>query len=160
VLYAGRGPLDRFVATAARNIVLTMLRSKMREDSDDWESLASRLSSPAHSSHIVAATYGTAIRDALLNALTRLDRRQRTIVRLHLLQGLTHTQIARMLRVHQSTVSRGFDAAVRVLNSEIRRQLRDLYGMREPEMQSIIGDVRSHLDLSLSRVLKDTGVEG
>ncbi len=159
--YTGRGSLERFVATAARNIALSMLRKKAKEDSGDWDALASRLSTPPHGDSTVArAAYGGAIHDALLNALGRLDRRQRTIVRLHLLKAVPLTQVGRMLRVHQSTVSRDFAAAMRVLYAEIRRQFRDLHGVRETEMKSIIRDVRSQLDLSLSQVLRDTTGEG
>jgi RNA polymerase sigma-70 factor (ECF subfamily) len=159
--YTGRGPLDRFVGAAARNIAFSMLRKKTKEDSGDWDALASRLSAPPHGESTVArASYGDAIREALLNALGRLDRRQRTIVRLHLLKGVPLTQVGRMLRVHQSTVSRDFAAAMRVLYAEIRRQFRDLHGVRETEMKSIIRDVRSQLDLSLARVLRDTTGEG
>jgi hypothetical protein len=63
------------------------------------------------------------------------------------------TQIARILGVHQSTVSRDLDAALHLLQRSVRSRLRDDYGLDENEVKSIMRDVRSKLDLSLSRLL-------
>jgi RNA polymerase sigma-70 factor, ECF subfamily len=155
--YNGRAPLERFVAVAARNAAVSMLRAQQRGFGEDFNALASQLASPPEGSEsLVAARYEGVIREALRVALVSLDRRQRTIVRLHLAQGVTLTQIARMLKVHQSTVSRSLDAAIQVIYVEIRRQLQGLEGMNSSEMRSIVRDVRNRIDLSLSRVLRDT----
>jgi RNA polymerase sigma-70 factor (ECF subfamily) len=154
--YTGRGPLERFVATAARNTLLTLLRAQRHGVADDVDALASQLAAPLEGPEgIVAARYEEVVREALRVALVALGRRQRIILRLHLVQGVTFTRIARMLRVHQSTVSRSFDAAIRALHGEIR-QLRESLGMSESEMQSIARDLRHRIDLSLSRTLRDT----
>jgi len=155
--YQGRAPLRNFVARAARNAALTMLRSERRHVANDFDTLASQLAAPpAGSASIVAARYEDAVRDAVRNALVALGLRQRTIVRLHLLRGIPQTQIARMLKVHQTTVSRTFEAALHVIYDEIRRQLRELYGMTDSEMQSIIHDVRGRIELTWSRILSGT----
>jgi RNA polymerase sigma-70 factor, ECF subfamily len=159
--YSGRGPLENFVATAARNAALTLLRAQKHGASDEFNALASQLVSPPEGSEsFVAARYEAVVRDALRDALVRLDRRQRTIVRLHLVQGVSQTQIARMLKVNQSTVSRSLDQAVQEIYRQIRSRLRELEGMNESEMQSIIRDVRSRIDLSLSRILRSTNHGG
>ena len=151
--YRGNGPLRNFVATAARNLAISMLRSRERHMVSDFDNLAAQLGSASEGTDSMATARDEGVvRDALRSALLGLDRRQRTIVRLHLVRGVTFTKIARMLKVNQSTVSRTFDAALHTLYRAIRRELRELHGMSESEMQSIIHDVRGRLELTWSRI--------
>jgi RNA polymerase sigma-70 factor (ECF subfamily) len=159
--YAGRGTLEAFVARAARNLALTMLRPRARDHVVPLEESESRGDLPrATPPALTSARHDEALRGAVRVALAALDRRQRTIVRLHLVEGVTLTQIARMLRVHQSTVSRAFDAALHALYANIRNDLELRFRLNESEMQSIVRDARSRIDLSLSRLLRDTAVGG
>ncbi len=157
--YTGRGPLSRFVATAARNAALTLLRRRAQEPMLDVDAVASQLVFPPDSTRrLVDSRLDSALRAAVSASLSSLDRRQRTIVRLHLSESVPLTQIARMLKVHQSTVSRALDAAIAHLYAGIRRELREVHGLDDAEMESIVRDVRSQVELSLSRILRDTGV--
>jgi RNA polymerase sigma-70 factor len=154
--YRGNGPLRNFVATAARNLAISMLRSRERHMVSDFDNLATQLGSSEGTDGIATARDEGVVRDAVRSALLGLDRRQRTIVRLHLVRGVTFTKIACMLKVNQSTVSRTFDAALHTLYRAIRRELRELRGMSESEMQSIIHDVRGRLELTWSRISCET----
>ncbi|MDP9034901.1 MAG: sigma-70 family RNA polymerase sigma factor [Myxococcota bacterium] len=156
--YEGRGPLRRFVATAARNAAISLLRRRSRDPDVDVDAIQSQLTPCAESVRRGASPQDAAVRDAVRASLSALDRRQRMIVRLHLSRGVALTQIAKMLGVHQSTVSRTFDAALQRLHRDIRRHLREDHGFKEKEMESAIREVRSQLDLSLSRALRDTGI--
>jgi RNA polymerase sigma-70 factor (ECF subfamily) len=154
--YAGRGPLDGFVAAAARNLARTFLRRTTRERTRELQSVDQPAVSDESAKRLIASRYEAVITEAVRAGLSSLDRRSRTIVRLHLSEGVRLTQIARMLNVHQSTVSRGLDAAVRHLHSEIRKRLREGHGLNDAEMESIIRDLRSQVSLSLSAALRDT----
>jgi RNA polymerase sigma-70 factor len=155
--YRGRGPLEHFVAAAARNVARTLLRRDGRISMRYADDPDAEAAPPGRGSKdFVASRYKAVIRDAVRIALRSLDRRQRMIVRLHLSRGVTLTHIARMLQVHQSTVSRALEGALEHLHSEIRRQLREVHGLSDTEMKSIVRDVRSMVDLSLSRILQDT----
>ncbi len=149
--YSGRGPLDRFVATAARNTMRSLLRRKGHDTAaDDVAEVASKVGESHPSSRkLVVTRYEGIIRDAVRASLPSLDRRQRTILRLHMSQGVPLTHIARMLRVHQSTVSRTLEAAIDQLYTAIRKYLREVYGFNDPEMDSIIRDVRSRIESQL-----------
>jgi len=160
--YSGRGPLERFVRTAARHAALTLLRRlRPAASAEDFDALASQLAAPPDGSEsFVAARYEAVVREALRVALLTLDRRQRIIVRLHLVQNVTLTQIGKMLKVNQSTVSRALAGAVDTIQKEIRRQLRESEGMNESEMQSVVRDVRNRIDLNMSRMLRSTNTGG
>ncbi len=156
-MYEGRGPLESFVARTACRIALSLLRRMRAEPSSDIDSLATPPSAPPEATRsLVRARYEVLIRDAVRASVAALDRRQRTILRLHLSKGVSFTQIARMLNVHQTTVSRRFETTLRQLHGDVRRRLRGK-GLGDAEMDSIIRDVRSQIDLSLSRDFRDTG---
>lgn len=157
--YDGRGPLDGFVAAVTRNVARTFLRRTTRERTRELQSGDQPAVSGESAKRLVASRYEAAIGEAVRAGLSSLDRRSRNIVRLHLSEGVTLTQIARMLSVHQSTVSRGLDAAVRHLYSEIRKRLREAHGLSDAEMESIVRDLRSQVSFSLSVVLRDTSTD-
>jgi RNA polymerase sigma-70 factor (ECF subfamily) len=158
--YTGRGALERFVATAARNTARSLLRARGHEDAGAWEGAASRLTSPPYSTrNVFASRYGTAIAEALLGALATLDARQRTVLRLHLVQSMTLTRIAQTLCVHQSTISRRFHGAIRAVHAHVRRRLRDEHGVSDADLGSIIDELSEQLDLSLAQALRDEGVD-
>jgi RNA polymerase sigma-70 factor (ECF subfamily) len=154
--YTGRGPLVAFVASAARRVALTLVRRRRVAVPRQLESVTSQLRVESATKPVVASRYEGAIRDAIRDSLSVLDPRGRTIVRLHLYEGISLTQIARMLRVHQSTISRSLDAALKRLYCEVRRRLREAHGLNEAEIRSIVSDLQSHVDLSLSRILQST----
>jgi RNA polymerase sigma-70 factor (ECF subfamily) len=155
--YAGRGALGGFVRTAARNAAITLTRRAAPEREIEIEEIASVICSPPESTkRVVTSRYNAVIQEAVRAALWTLGRRQRTVVRLHLTQGVSLTQIGKMFSVNQSTVSRWLQAAIEHLYAEIRRAIREAHGVTGSELDSIVRDVRSQIDLSLSRVLRDT----
>lgn len=93
------------------------------------------------------------VRSAFDAALASLSPRERTILRQHHVDGLTIDQLARLHGVHRATCARWIEAARAGLLRRIRRRLRDAVGLDERELDSVIGLVRSQLDLSLSRLL-------
>lgn len=156
--YEGRGPLHAFVRRAARFSAATFRRQAADRREVAWvEEFASVLcSSVEGSKRVVISRYAEAIRRAVLAALRTLERRQRTVVRLHLAEGVPLTKIAKMFGVNQSTASRWLQAAIEHLYAEIRRTIREVHGVTDSELKSIWRDVRSEVDLSLSRALVDT----
>jgi RNA polymerase sigma-70 factor, ECF subfamily len=156
--YEGRGPLGAFVKRAAQYAAATLRRRAAAQREVEWiDELASVICSPPESTkRVVVSRYSAVIQEAVLAALWTLDRRQRMVVRLHLTEGVALTRIAKMFNVNQSTVSRWLQAAIDHLYAEIRRAVRDAHGVDGSELESIVRDVRSQVDLSLSRILRDT----
>jgi RNA polymerase sigma-70 factor, ECF subfamily len=153
--YAGRGPLSRYVRTAAVNVARDMLRRRSFDVAADGDALAESAlaSSEDAATQLVQARYEPAIREAVQAALLALDRRQRLIVRLHLSKGTSFSAIARMLHVNQSTITRAFATTLRQLHADVSRRLRTTYGFDGSDVESIVRDLRGHIDLSLSRLL-------
>jgi RNA polymerase sigma-70 factor, ECF subfamily len=154
--YGGRGPLERFVAIAARNSALTLRRQQAR-----WGAKVTTLKSAVaveldRAPNLAPHRFEAELHGALREAIAGLDLRQRTIIRMHFIHGLSFTHIARMLRVHQSTVSRTFATTVRELQAAIERKMRAAFHLDDREVLSVMRELRGRMDISLSRVLRET----
>ena len=91
---------------------------------------------------------------ALEAALRELPARERNFLRLFFLEGLTVEQIARMDGTHKSTVSRRMASAREQVLGAMRRQLQERLALSGSELDSLVGQLRSQLDVSLARALE------
>jgi RNA polymerase sigma-70 factor (ECF subfamily) len=93
------------------------------------------------------------------DALAALPDRDRLLLRLTTVSGLSHEQIANIYKVNQSTVSRWIARArSEVLETTERSVCRKL-GVARDEFLSLAGLLVSRIDLSISRVLETTPAE-
>lgn len=101
----------------------------------------------------VRSLYRERVRDALEQSLSTLDARQKTLLRLSLVDDLNIDAIGAMYHVHRATVARWFVAIrVRILMS-VRSGL-DLPIQPTPsELRSLIGVLRDDIHLSARRIL-------
>jgi RNA polymerase sigma-70 factor (ECF subfamily) len=146
--YSGRGPLDAWVAIVAQRTMLAMLRS--RGAHIDSTSELCDLWSAAYEVEGDAHRYLNVIKETLREVLQSLPLRQRSILRLSIVEDVSLTQIARMLHVNQSTVSRTFHASLEKVNRQVRARLKEAHGMGDSEVESIVRQLQSRIDLSLS----------
>jgi len=154
--YVGRGPLEAWVAMTAQRSLLSMLRSRgsasRSAPADElWELWSAASGLERDESHRFADT----IRETLRQVIQSLPVRERNVLRLSIVEDVSLSQIARMLNVNQSTVSRAFHACLDKVNEEMRVRLKALHGMRDSEIESVVRDLRSQIDLSLSGVFAD-----
>ena len=91
---------------------------------------------------------------ALGEALERLPDRDRVLLRLQLVNGVSVEKIGKMFSVSQPTVSRWLAAAREKLLDDIKQALGARFGTSSVELASLAGMVASRLDLSLSQHLK------
>lgn len=87
-------------------------------------------------------------------ALTALSVRERTILRLRFVDGVEVDRIAAMYRVHRTTVTRWLSACRDTLFAATRSILAEELGATTAEIESLAGLVRSHLQVSLVRLLR------
>jgi RNA polymerase sigma-70 factor (ECF subfamily) len=153
--YAGKAPLDRWLAVAAQNAALMWLRENRAQRRMQ---AAAAAEPPARGSTdpeigFLKEKYRGEFERALADALARLPSRERVILRLHLVNGVTVEKIGKMLSVSQSTASRLLAAARQVLLQDIQQSLRERLNLPSDELASIAGMVASQIDLSLSNLL-------
>jgi RNA polymerase sigma-70 factor (ECF subfamily) len=154
--YAGRAPLDRWLGVSAQRAALMWLR----ESKAETRARQAAAAEPGASGHAHPETaymkerYRGDFERALVEALGRLPERDRVLLRLQLVNGVSVEKIGTMYAVSQPTASRWLAAARERLLEDVKKALGDRLGTSSTELASIAGMVASRLDLSLSVLLK------
>jgi len=147
----GRGSLAGLVAVIASRCALDWLRANNRTDHEPVPDALAATADPARD--LDRARGQTALKTAFEAAVTELDARDRTLLRLHLVDGLTIDDIARMYQIHRATAARQIERAREQVAATTRRRLALVDGFSRDELGELVTMVASQLDLSLSRVL-------
>jgi RNA polymerase sigma-70 factor (ECF subfamily) len=92
---------------------------------------------------------------ALQAAMAGLSARDRTVLRLHWVDGLNIDKIGAVYRVHRSTVARWIAQCRKQLLEDTKRALKARLQVSHSELHSLVGLLRSQLHLSVSRVLQE-----
>jgi RNA polymerase sigma-70 factor, ECF subfamily len=147
--YGGRGALRRWIrVVAAREASRTWRADTAAMPGDDdalFEAVAPT-TDPALSA--IKREAAAAFKTAFLAALGELDRRERTALRLHVLDNLSIDEIAPMYSVHRATVARWISAAKHTVLDKTRRALMRDLALASDEVDSLIRLVQSRIDLA------------
>lgn len=159
--YSGRGALGAWVRIGAVRVALNLGRSRDDQIGGAAGPDPDELLLPGVSPEMayIRARYQGEFKAAIHAALAALPVEQRTLLRLHLLDGLSIDKLAPLFRVGRSTAARRLMAARQALLGGTRRRLQERLGISEGELDSLAGVVRSQLDLSLARVLREGQIE-
>jgi RNA polymerase sigma-70 factor (ECF subfamily) len=151
----GRGSLASLVAVIATRAAVDWLRARARTaERHDAEPAPDELvatGDPARD-HL-RARYRGEVKAAFEAAVAELEPRERTLLRLHLVDRLTIDDLARLYQIHRATAARQLDRARERVASTTRRLLGRTAGLHGDELRELGTLVTSQLDLSLSRVL-------
>jgi RNA polymerase sigma-70 factor (ECF subfamily) len=157
--YAGRGPLAGWVAVAAQRLALDLRRAASRAAGSD-PGVDELLPANAHPEvDYLRMRYKTEFEEAVRDALAALPDRDRLLLRLTTVSGLSHEQIANIYKVNQSTVSRWIAKARADVLEATQRSVCEKLGVQRDEFMSLAGLLVSRIDLSISRVLETSSPE-
>ena len=152
--YSGRGDLRAYLRAVAVRQALRRIERESGPASEEDEVLAMLPSAgDSPEQRLLKQRCGGEVRTAFAAGLAELSPRERTVLRQHYVDALTIDQLAGLHGVHRATCARWIESARARLVRRVRRHLRDSLGFGDRELDSIIGLVRSQLDLSLSRLL-------
>ncbi|HVZ72475.1 MAG TPA: sigma-70 family RNA polymerase sigma factor [Polyangia bacterium] len=156
VNYAGQGPLDRWVAVVAQRMAVTLVRGETAARRAHERAAVEAATGGQHAPEVALAKeqYRADFERALEEALQTLGARDRMLMRLHLVSGVSVEGIGKMYNVSQSTASRWLAAARDAVAAEVQRLLGERLRLGRSEMASLAGLVASQLDLSMSRILR------
>jgi RNA polymerase sigma-70 factor (ECF subfamily) len=153
--YRGRGPLGAWVRVVAARVGLNLKRRPLH-DQPQLESGA-HLALPALEDdpelQLIKTHYAPQFRQAFSDAVASLDATERTLLRLHFVDGLNIDQLGRLHGIHRATAARRVAAARDALFDRVRDLLRERLGLSPTEFHSLVGAIRSQLDLSLHQLL-------
>jgi len=153
-LYSGRGPLDRWTAIVAQRLALMMARSESTgRRAHERASLEAAILPQEPEVAFAKEQYRAQFEQAFTDALGILNEKDRLLLRLHLVSGVSVESIGKMYQVSQSTASRWLASAREAVATEVQRLLAERLHLARSEMASLARIVASQIDLSMSRLL-------
>jgi RNA polymerase sigma-70 factor (ECF subfamily) len=152
--YAGRGTLHGLVKVTAVRTAISLLRKHrgVAPPTDDFEQLAEPTDDPEL--HFLKARYREAFRGAFAKAVGTLEGRERNVLRLHHIGGMTLEQVARMYGIDRSTVVRLLQKIRGKLFTQTCAALREDLAIERAELDGVLELIRSRFEVSLGRLLE------
>jgi RNA polymerase sigma-70 factor (ECF subfamily) len=160
--YQGGGPLAAWLRAAAVRTALNLRRAQGRRARAEEEAETGPLAAGTGAVADVELDYlrrhhREDFHAALAEALAALPARERTVLRLHVVEGLALERIGAMYQTHKSTVSRWVSKAREELLAGARQRLAERLKLSQGELHSLMRAVQSQLDLSLPSMLREPG---
>lgn len=146
--YSGRGPLDSWLRAASVRTALDLRREQGRAaDAEAREEQI--LQGPDPELAYLRARYAPQCQEAFRAALASLSSKERNVLRLHYVERLNLDAVGAVYQVARATVHRWVVAYRQQLLEETRRILGEKLNLSASELDSLIGLVRSQLEVSL-----------
>lgn len=160
--YGGRGPLLTWVRAAAVRAATDLKRGERDEVSvDEVEPFARQLHSGDPELEYIKGKHRDDFKVAFNQALETLSTQERNVLRLYLIDGLNIAAIGQLYGTHRSTIARWIVDSREKLLEQTRRLLAQRLKLSSPaELESLMGLVKSQLDLSINSFLVDPGAKG
>ncbi|MFP2907340.1 sigma-70 family RNA polymerase sigma factor, partial [Pyxidicoccus sp. 3LFB2] len=153
--FSGRGALTGWVRIVASRIAQELRSQAGRQElfSEPPQALERLLSRDDPERELLQAHSRQVLTDSLQAALAELTERERALLRLHHVHGLTMDRIATMYGEPRSSVARHVAQARERLLKLTHRELASRLKLNGQELESLLGLVQSRLDLSLHRLM-------
>ena len=153
--YSGRGPLGGWL-----RVVATRAASTLRRDETTRAAVAYDAGPPAALHCVdpelaaIQRRYGGAFNQAFKDAFASLTTEERSALRLYFVDGLNIEHIGHALGLSRATVGRRMITARERLLEETLRLLGERLHATPTELESLLGVVRSKLEVSLASLLE------
>jgi RNA polymerase sigma-70 factor, ECF subfamily len=154
--YAGSGPLLSWLRAAAVRTARNLKRPHAREQAAEDDALeALPLSGPTPEFALLLQRHRPAFKVAFRAALATLEPRERTLLKLQVVDGLSLERIGVIYAVNKSTVSRWLAKAHESLVDATKGRLAVDLGMSGGELESLVRAMRSGIELSVAALLEE-----
>jgi RNA polymerase sigma-70 factor (ECF subfamily) len=153
--YKGSGPLGAWVRVCALRMALDYKTSPDQARRGDNEALDALVGGTAAESMLDTEHHREAFHEALQEALAMLTAREKTLLRLHFIDGMNIDALGTVFQVHRATVARWLVAIRTRLLEDVRRKLSLEIGASSSEAQSLVRLLRSEVQVSIQRILGD-----
>ena len=156
VTNAGTGQLAALVRVAAVRAGLNILRDtgKLERDDDGLEDLPLAADDPELAR--LKAQHRAAFKAAFEEAIASLEPRDRSLLKLSIVQGHGIDRVATIYGIHRATAARWIASARGNLTRGVHRALGQRLGLRATELDDLLPLVESKLELSLERLLRSS----
>jgi RNA polymerase sigma-70 factor (ECF subfamily) len=152
--YSGKGPLGAWVRIVALRLAMDELEARPREAATDPRAVDALVSPTSAADHaVLREAWEPRLRASIEEGLARLPGKEKTILRLHYVEGLNIDAIGAIYEVHRATVARWLLAIRATLLREIRENLSVELPGRTSELRTLFQSLQSEIGISISRVL-------
>jgi RNA polymerase sigma-70 factor (ECF subfamily) len=149
--YLGQGPLESWVAVASMRIAVSFVRAETTERRLRAKVIADTTSvDPERLS--MQGELRAPFEAAVAEALDHLKPRERMILKLHVVSGMTLEAISKSLGITRQAVSKTFSQCRANILGEVEAALKERLKISREDFSSIMRVVASQLDASVSRV--------
>ncbi len=153
--YAGQGSLEGLVRVIAVRTALSLQRRTRKEIPIGSSAVVDELLATAVSPElqIVKQRYRAPFKAAFERAIDELSARDRTLLKLHVIERSTIDEIGALYKVHRSTAARWLETIRDQLGDRTRELLTEQLALGPVELESVVRAVQSQVSLSMSRIL-------
>jgi RNA polymerase sigma-70 factor, ECF subfamily len=155
--YDGRGPLGAWLRVSAVRALLRLRRARVVMLATDEQLFERELSGESPDAQWLG--YAPEFRRAFADAFAALSARDKTLLRQQVLDGASLDALGAIYRVHRVTVARWLAEIRRRLRDGTRARLRERLELTVSGCDSLVRALHGHVDLSLSRLLRDVSAE-
>ena len=152
--YGGAGSLLTWLRVVVAREAVSALRRRRDAVVDDEVILGKLIASQDPDLALVRARSAAEVKRAFEDAVAALAVRDRNLLRQHILDGLTIDDLGALYRVHRVTAARWLSSAREAVWRATHQQLRARLQLTPSELDSLLGEVRDFIDLSLERVFR------
>jgi RNA polymerase sigma-70 factor, ECF subfamily len=152
--YTGAGPLGAWLRVAAARTALNLKRGKKNEPAAEDAPLKLQTAQPDPELDYLKSRYGKEFREAFRKVLGTLDAREKSLLSLYYLDGLSSPALAQAFKVHQATVRRWLEDTRERIVQETHAQLKNRLDLSSAELKSLMKVLHSQLEQSISRFLR------
>jgi RNA polymerase sigma-70 factor (ECF subfamily) len=154
--YGGRGSLASWLRTVAVVTAAGILRKRSPERSaseQTWSGMAAGAGASAELAFF-KSEYREHFQAVFRESLSSLSVRERNVLRMRFMEGLTTDEIGGFYNVHRTSVARWIEKATETLLARIREGLMARLGVTRSEIDSLMRLFTSELELSLAAFLE------
>ncbi|MEZ4453987.1 MAG: sigma-70 family RNA polymerase sigma factor [Nannocystaceae bacterium] len=154
--YSGRGPLGAWVKVAATRLRIDVERKRSDKERplEDEDARLLDLASGDGELHFLKAHYRDRFKEAFQAALAALPPRERNLLRLTVVEGISATKIAALYNVDRATSKRWLVSARSQLLAGTRARLLAALKLGDEEFESLFRLIQSNLEVSMHRILE------
>jgi RNA polymerase sigma-70 factor, ECF subfamily len=145
--YSATGPLLSWVRVAAVRVALDL---KQHESKHSHQVLADCLLQEFDIAPTETTRYREVLEASIHKVFQQLEARERNLIRLHYIDGLSVDRLGAMYSVHRATAARWIVAIRDRIFEDVAQDVRATLNLSPSDFQSVLGLVRSYLDASLS----------
>lgn len=156
--YAGRGDLRGFVRVVAVREGIGLVRQTARREAHEVPAADEQLEWATVGEDpellLIKETHRAVLRAAFTEALGQLTGRDRTLLRMAVVDGLTIDQLGAAFQVHRATAARWLAAVREGLFKSTRRELMARLHIDGREFESWIRLIQSRFEISVCEILR------